>query len=67
MAIHDLCATQSPPQDSCKVGHRGLERQAVLFEKLLLLVKRKDVKKYTYKAHIVVSSIHLCGQSGTRD
>lgn len=44
-----------PIQDSCKVGHRGVERQAVLFEKLLLFVKRKDLKKYTYKAHIVVS------------
>ncbi len=41
-------------QDCCKVGIRGIERQVVLFEKLLLILKKKDVKKYTYKGHVLV-------------
>ena len=27
----------------------------LLFEKLLLILKKKDTKRYNYKAHIVVS------------
>ena len=42
------------PQDSCKVGNRGIERQVVLFEKLLVILKKKDTKKYTYKGHVLV-------------
>ena len=33
----------------------------LLFEKLLLILKKKDAKRYNYKAHIVVSVyIMLC-------
>ena len=37
------------------MGSRGISRQVVVFEKLLLILKKKDVKKYTYKGHVMVS------------
>ncbi len=37
------------------MGKRGAERQVILFEKLLLILKKKDVKRYNYKGHILVS------------
>ena len=46
-------------QASCKVGSRGIERQVILFEKLLLFLKKKEAKRYTYKGHILVSPREL--------
>ena len=46
-------------QESCKVGSKGIERQVLLFDKLLLILKKKDEKTYTYKGHIVVCSLHV--------
>ena len=42
-------------QGECKVGKKRAERQVLLFEKLLLILKKKDAKHYTYKGHILVS------------
>ena len=42
-------------QGMCKVGKKGAERHVLLFEKLLLILKKKDAKHYTYKGHILVS------------
>ena len=47
-------------QSTCDVGvKKGTERQVLLFEKLLLILKKKDTKRYNYKAHIVVREV-LC-------
>ena len=48
----------------CKVGKRRAEKHVLLFEKLLLIPKKKDAKHCTYKGHILVSpspaSVLLC-------
>ena len=45
-------------QCKCKVrvGKKGAdrERELILFDKLLLLLKKKDAKRYNYKGHIEV-------------
>ena len=50
-------------QCKCKVheGKKGTERERelFLFEKLLLFLKKKDLKRYNYKHHIEVNLI-LC-------
>jgi len=46
------------------VGKRRAERHVLLFEKLLLIPKKKDAKHYIYKGHILVSpsrsSVYVC-------
>ncbi len=39
------------------MGKRGVERQVILFEKLLLILKKKDLKRYNYKGHILVGVV----------
>jgi len=61
---HDYNRFSLSVQGECKVGKRRAERHVLLFEKLLLILKKKDAKHYTYKGHILVSlspaSVLLC-------
>ena len=51
-----LSPSPSPSQGKCKVGKKGAERERelLMFDKLLLLLKKKDAKRYNYKGHIEV-------------
>ena len=53
-----LCSYCVLFQDECKVGWPGTKARVILlFQKLLLMLKKKDDKCYTYKAHIMVSCV----------
>ena len=58
------------PQCKCKIhtGKKGAERERelILFDKLLLLLKRKDAKRYNYKGHIEVQYTVMRGVSQAR-
>ena len=42
---------------SCKIGGKKAEREVFLFQKLLLVLKKKDLKRYVYKGHLLVGSV----------
>ena len=61
---HDYNRFSLSVQGDCKVGKRRAKMHILLFEKLLLILKKKDAKHYTYMGHILVSpspaSVLLC-------
>ena len=36
------------------MGKARAEREVLLFQKLLLILKKKDTKRYSYKGHLLV-------------